>query len=160
MSKSLFQSSKKNYWKSVAAIRKKNYNTVPIIDNTRGDAAIADLFKDKYATLYNSVASSSNSMKALHERMRVKITSQCDSCVNPSLHTHSVSITDVIKAVNHLKSDKYNDDGILMSNNFFAWHTSIIYMYCTTVFCYVMLWLCSPSIFTFYYDTNSERGTI
>ena len=79
---------------------------------------IADLFKDKYATLYNSVSSSSNSMKALHERIRVKITSQCDTCVNPSLHTHSVSITDVIKAVNHLKSDKYNDDGILMSNNF------------------------------------------
>ena len=57
-------------------------------------------------------------MKALHERIRVKITSQCDTCVNPSLHTHSVSITDVIKAVNHLKSDKFNDDGILMSNNF------------------------------------------
>ena len=45
VSKSLFQSSKKNYWKSVAVIRKKNYNTVPIIDNTRGDAAIADLLK-------------------------------------------------------------------------------------------------------------------
>ena len=55
VSKSLFQSSKKNYWKIVAVIRKQNYNTVPIINNTRGDAAIADLFKDKYATLYNSV---------------------------------------------------------------------------------------------------------
>ena len=57
-------------------------------------------------------------MKALHERIRGKITSQCDTCVNPSLHTHGVSITDVIKAVNHLKSDKCNDEGILMSNNF------------------------------------------
>ena len=99
-------------------------------------------------------------MKALHERIRGKIASQCDTCLNPSLHTHSVSITDVIKAVNHLKSDKYNDDGILMSNNFFACHTSIIYMYCTTGFCCVMLCLCSPSIFTSYYDTNSKRGTI
>ena len=61
--------------------------------------AIAELFKDKYPTLYNSVSSSSNSMKALHERIRGKIASQCDTCVNPSLHTHSVSITDVIKAV-------------------------------------------------------------
>ena len=75
MLKSLFQSSKKNYWKIVAVIRKKNYNTVPIIANTRDDAAIADLFKDKYATLYNSVSSSRHSMKALHERIRVKITS-------------------------------------------------------------------------------------
>ena len=58
----------------------------------------------------NSVSSCSNSMKALHERIRVKIISQCNTCVNPSLHSHSVSISDVIKAVNHLKSDKYNDD--------------------------------------------------
>ena len=43
------------------------------IDNTRGDVAIDELFKDKYATLYNSVSSSSNSMKALHERIRVKL---------------------------------------------------------------------------------------
>ena len=97
------------------------------MDNTRGDVAIAELFKDKYATLYNSVSSSSNSMKALHERIRGKIASQCDTCVNPSLHTHSVSITDVIKAVNHLKSDKYNDDGILMSNNFLH-GTHLLYM--------------------------------
>ena len=54
---------------AVAVIRKKNYNNVPIIDNTRGDVAIADLFKDKYATLFNSVSSSSNSMKAPHERI-------------------------------------------------------------------------------------------
>ena len=80
VSKSLFQSSKRNYWKSVAVIREKNYNTVPVIDNTRGDAAIADRFKDKYATLYNSV-SSSNSMKALQERIRDKIASQCDTCM-------------------------------------------------------------------------------
>ena len=57
-------------------------------------------------------------MKVQHERIRGKIAGQCDTCVNPSLHTHSVSITDVVKAVNHLESDKYNDDGILMSNNF------------------------------------------
>ena len=47
-------------------------------------------------------------MNALHERIRCKIASQCDTYVNPSVLT-----TDVIKAVNHLKSDKYNDDGIL-----------------------------------------------
>ena len=75
VSKSLFQSSKRNYWKSIVVIRKKNYNTVPVIDNTRGDVAIAELFKDKYATLYISVSSSSNSLKALHERIHGKISS-------------------------------------------------------------------------------------
>ena len=95
VSKALFQFSKRNYWKSVAVIRKKNYNTVPVIDNTRSNAAIADLFKDNYATLSNSVSFFSNSMQALHERIRGKIACQCVTCVNPSLHTHSVSITDV-----------------------------------------------------------------
>ena len=122
VSKSLFQSSKKNYWESVAIIRKKNYNTVPIIDITRGDAAIADLFKDKYVTLYNSVSSSSNSMKALHERIRVKITSQCDTCVNPSSHTYSASITDVIKAVNHLTRCTRGD-----ASSFFCTYKTYLY---------------------------------
>ena len=71
-------------------------------------------------------------MKALQERIPCKNASQCDTCVNPSLHTHSLSITNVIKAVNHLKNDKYNDDDILMSN-IFLHSTSIIYMYCTTI---------------------------
>ena len=52
--------------KVFSVIHMKNYNTIPVFDNTRGDAAIADRFKDKYDTLYNSVSSSSNSMKALH----------------------------------------------------------------------------------------------
>ena len=146
MSKSLFQSSKRNCWRSIAVIRKKNYNTVPVIDNTRGDVAIAELFKDKYATLYNSVSSSSNSMKALHERIRGKIASQCDTCVNPSLHTHSVSITDVIKAVNHLKSDKYNDDGILMSNNFLH-GTHLLYTCIAQLFSAMVCYGFAPRLF-------------
>ena len=58
---------------SVTVIRKKDYNTVPVIDNT--NAAIADSFKNKYATLYVSASSTSNSMKALHERILFKIAS-------------------------------------------------------------------------------------
>ena len=44
--------------------------------------------------------------------------SQYDACVNSNLHTHIISLTDVIKVVIHLKGEKYYDDGILMSNNF------------------------------------------
>ena len=79
-------------------------------------------------------------MKALHERIRGKIASQCDTCIHPGLHIHSVSIIDVIKAVNHLKSDKYNDDGILMSNNFFCMeHIYYIHvLHNCFLLCYVM----------------------
>ena len=57
-------------------------------------------------------------MDALHERIRHAIETQCDTNVESSLHTHSVSTADVIKAVKRLKIDQYNDDGIIMSNNF------------------------------------------
>ena len=57
-------------------------------------------------------------MDALHERIRHAIETQCDTNVESSLHTHSVSTADVIKAVKRLKTDKYNDDGIIMFNNF------------------------------------------
>ena len=46
------------------------------------------------------------------------IETQCDANAESSLHRHSVSTADVIKAVKRLKTDKYNDDGIIMSNNF------------------------------------------
>ena len=70
VSKNMLQSNNRNYWKNVENIRKKNFNTVPVIDGTQGDAAIADLFKDKYSISYNSVPSSSEAMDYLHERTR------------------------------------------------------------------------------------------
>ena len=51
-------------------------------------------------------------------RIRHAIETQCDTNVESSLHTHSVSTADVIKAVKRLKTDKYNNDGIMMSKNF------------------------------------------
>ena len=75
-------------------------------------------FKDKYSILYNSVPSSSEAMAYLHKKIRHAIETQCDANAESSLHTHSVSTADVIKAVKRLKTDKYNDDGIIMSNNF------------------------------------------
>ena len=106
----------------------KLFNTVPVIDGTRGYAAIADLFKDKYSILYNSVSFSSDSMDALHERIRNAIETQCDANAESSLHTHSVSTADVIKDVKRLKTDKYNDDGIIMSNNFQPGHPYYIHI--------------------------------
>ena len=50
-------------------------------------------------------------MKTLHEKILVKIGSECDKCVKPSLYTDSVSITEARIAVNHLKNYKYNIDG-------------------------------------------------
>ena len=115
----MLQSNNRNYWKNAEIIRKKKFKTVPVIDGTQGDAAIAGLLRiSALYLLYNSVSSSSDSMDALHERIRHAIETQCDTNVEFSLHTHSVSTVDVIKAVKRLKTDKCNDDGIITSHNF------------------------------------------
>ena len=46
VSKNMLQSNSRNYWKNAEIIRKKNFNTVPVIEGTQGDAAIPDLFKE------------------------------------------------------------------------------------------------------------------
>ena len=127
-------------------IRKKNFNIVPVIDGTQGDAAIADLFKDKYSILYNSVSSSSDSIDALHERTRHAIETQCDTIVESSLHTHSVSTADVIKVVKRLKTDKYNDDGIIMSNNF-QHGTYLLYTRIAQLFSAMLYYGYAPQLF-------------
>ena len=57
---------------------------------------------------------SSEAMDYLHERIRHAIETQCDANAESSLHTHSVSTADVIKAVKRLQTDKYKDDGIII----------------------------------------------
>ena len=47
VSKNMLQSNNRNYWKNAENIRKKNFNTVLVIDRTQGDATIADIIKDK-----------------------------------------------------------------------------------------------------------------
>ena len=37
VSKNMLQSNIRNYWKNAEIIRKKNFNTVPVIDETQGD---------------------------------------------------------------------------------------------------------------------------
>ena len=146
VSKNMLQSNNRNYWKNAEIIRKKNFNTVPVIDGTQGDAAIADLFKDKYPILYNSVPSSSEAMDYLHERIRHAIETQCDANAESSLHTHSVSTADVIKAVKRLKTDKYNDEGIIMSNNF-QHGTSLLYTHIAQLFSAMLYYGYAPQLF-------------
>ena len=83
------------------------------------------------------------------------IETQCDTNAASSLHTHSVSTAEVIKAVKRLITFKYND---FQHGNIF-----IIYTYQTywsIVFSYVTLRLCNPTIFTFHCDTNTKGGKV
>ena len=62
------------------------------------------------------------------------------------INTHSVSKADVIKAVKHLKTDKYNDDGIIMSNNF-QHGTSLSYTRIAQLFSAMLCYSYAPQLF-------------
>ena len=74
------------------------------------------------------------------------IETQCDTNVESSLHTHSVSTADVIKAVKRLKADKYNDDGIIMSNNF-QHGTYLLYTRIAQLFSAMLYYIIHPNYF-------------
>ena len=49
------RSDKTCYWKASRAIRKNNFNCTNVLDGVEGGSKIANLFKDKYERLFNSV---------------------------------------------------------------------------------------------------------
>ena len=88
----------------------------------------------------------------MHYLREFAIESKFDANVKSSLQTHSVSTANVIKAVKRLKTDTYNDDGII---TFFSpEHT-----YCIHVLhnCYVLCYIkvMHPNYFTFHDDTHT-----
>ena len=96
------------------------------------DIQIANLFKDKYERLFNSVQCS----KEESELMKTQIASEVVNVYNTTktcessdcVHCHLISRTDVSTAVSKLKTDKVNDNGMIYSNNFIH-GTELLFQY-------------------------------
>ena len=79
ISRGMLRNSPTTYWKStcairknnynstqvVDAIRKNNYNSTQVVDGTSGDANIANLFRGKYVSLFNSVESTDDELNSM-----------------------------------------------------------------------------------------------
>ena len=55
LSKSMLRIKNKNYWKTARVERKNKFNCTDVVDGVKDDSQIANLFKDKYERLFNSV---------------------------------------------------------------------------------------------------------
>ena len=119
VSKSILRNHKTTYWKSTSAIRKNKYNTTQMVDGVCGDSNIANLFRRKYQSLYNSVKSLDEEMIELSESIKSAIAKECDCAetVKGRSHCHDIDNSDVSKAVAKLKTDKISDNGLVYSNN-------------------------------------------
>ena len=121
VSKTMLRNSSATYWKSTRAIRKHNYNTTQMIDGISGDSNIANIFRRKYKSLFNSVESSDKEIADLSQRIQSAVTAECECTIktfDESNHCHEICRTGVSKAVAKLKSDKISDNGLVYSNNF------------------------------------------
>ena len=120
VSKSMLRNHPTTYWKSTSAIRKNKYNTTQMVDGVCGDSNIANLFRRKYQSLYNSVKSLDEEMIELSESIKSAIAKECDCAetVKERSHCHDIDNSDVSKAVAKLKTDKISDNGLVYSNNF------------------------------------------
>ena len=92
-----------------------------IIDGVNGDKDIADLFSDKYNTLYNSVSFDNDDMLCIRSTIDHRLqNTRCSGYV--------ITPTDVRIAVDHLKSGKEDDFERLCSDHFIN-GTKRLYMF-------------------------------
>ena len=85
-----------------------------MVDDIQSGTAIANYFKNKYNTLYNSVTSHSTLMDSLRNRIDLNVHTDGNADSNNDIHYHVITKFDVLKAVKKLKPDKVNQDGLLL----------------------------------------------
>ena len=137
------------YWKSKRAIRKNNYNSTQIVDGTSGDANIANLFRCKYGSLFNSVESTEDELTELNEHIKSAIASKCDcpDTTKDKNHCHEIGSSDVSNAIVKIKSDKISDNGFVYSNNF-IFGTNLLYRCLSILFTSMIHHGFAPQTFT------------
>ena len=94
------------YWKSARVLRKNNFNCTNVVDDVNGDIQIANLFKDKYERLFNSVQYSKEESELKKTQIDSEVVNVCNTtktCESSNcVHCHLMSSTDVSTAVSKL----------------------------------------------------------
>ena len=109
------------------------YNNTPVVDGIHSGTDIANHFKNKYNTLYNSVTSHNTLMDSLRNRIELSVHTNCNADSNNYIHYHVITKFDVLKAVKKLKPDKVNEDGLLLSEIFIN-DSDLLFVYVSLLF--------------------------
>ena len=145
----MLRSDKTCYWKASRAIRKNNFNCTNVVDGVEGGSKIANLFKDKYERLFNSVKCSEVEHNLLATNIDLEAESYCkDNKIckeSECTHCHVIRSSDVMSAIGKLKSDKVNDNGLVYSNN--SIHgTELLFQYLSVLYTSMIFHgFCPPS---------------
>ena len=95
-----------------------------MVDGVCGDSNIANLFRRKYLSLYNSVKSLDEEMIELSESIKSAIAKECDCAetVKERIHCHDIDNSDVSKAVAKLTRCTRGD-----ARSFFCTYKTYLY---------------------------------
>ena len=115
-----------------------------MVDGVKSDSQIANLYKDKYERLFNSV----KDVESEAELLKKNIHSEAETICDKSETLEKVSVCTVISlvvvtsplsiAIKKLKSDKVNDNGLVYSNNF-KHGTELLFQYLSILFTSIMV---------------------
>ena len=79
LSKSMLRSNYGTYWKSARVLRKNNFNRTNVVDDVNGDIQIANLFKDKYERLFNSMQCSKEESELMKTQIDSEVANVCNT---------------------------------------------------------------------------------
>ena len=126
-------------WDEVRKISRTNHNLPSMIDGHAGADEITNIFSNKYNTLYNSVSYDSDDM----DKLKRYLDEQIDN--NSTLQPHTVTVQDVKDAINSLKMDKKEENGLY--SNHFRYGTKRLYIIITLLFNSMMFHGIAPDSF-------------
>ena len=82
------------------------------MDGKTDETEISHIFSEKYRSLYNSVGYSKRNMDLLRKDIASRITNGCASNSKMTDHKHSITASEVKDAVEMLKNDKKEENGL------------------------------------------------
>ena len=131
MADDILNNRNRNFWSEVKKV-KCNGSTLPNnVDACSGRVDIANLFKDKYEQLYNTVSYNENDMSELYNYIDERIS--CICCKGECYHSHVTTVNEVEKAISHLKQGK-SDGDICYSTDHIINGTNLLNIYLSLLF--------------------------
>ena len=102
----------RSLWEEARKLSKCTNKLPNTMDGKTDEIEISHIFSEKYRSLYNSVGYSKRNMDLLRKDIASRITNGCASNSDMADHTHSNTASEVKNAVEMLKNDKKEENGL------------------------------------------------
>jgi hypothetical protein len=112
MARSLIENRGRHFWNEVKAMRGKTCKHPSVVDNIEGNGEIAELFANKFKSVFNSVGYDDTSLSDLYDECNGSLRNISD------VSSLLMSTEDVKKCISKLKSGKSDGNAGLFSDNF------------------------------------------